>query len=201
MALKTENGLWINKSGKEIHPDLVKPLDKKRDKMVTMVVKWSLTLEKRLAQVHRKVIEKCEQFLEWQAKQYDLTAGKSGSITLADFSNTMKIKFTVPPRREFDDKLDLAKSALDAFLKEKMAGADLDIQAIVNESFNVDKKGKVDTDAILRLRELNITHPKWKAAMNLINESLQVSYAKRYVQILVKEGDQWRTLELNFSSK
>ncbi|MEX3614736.1 MAG: DUF3164 family protein, partial [Burkholderia gladioli] len=43
--------------------------------------------------------------------------------------------------------------------------------------------GKISTDRVLGLRNLNITDPKWQRAMQALSDSVSVQYSAAYVRI------------------
>ncbi|MNR12659.1 hypothetical protein D3C85_1290270 [compost metagenome] len=61
--------------------------------------------------------------------------------------------------------------------------------AIIQDAFEVDREGKVNTGRILSLRKLNIDDERWPTAMQAIADSIIVSGTKAYVRFLVKDED------------
>jgi len=107
---------------------------------------------------------------------------------------------------QFNEKLQIAKTIIDECLHKWSEGAHKNIRVLVDQAFQVDKKGKLNTSAILKLRTLNIRDKDWKRAMDLIADSIQVVGTKQYLNIRVRDIDfdgtpgKWHTVNLNFSS-
>ena len=50
-----------------------------------------------------------------------------------------------------------------------------EVQALIADAFQVDKKGKINTRRVLSLRRLKIEHPEWKQAMQAIGDAITVT--------------------------
>ena len=79
-----------------------------------------------------------------------------------------------------------ALEGLDVMLNDALYGIlfrDINMQrTLVDHAFRVDKKGKLNTGAILGLRNLKIEDARWKTAMTAISESIKVVGTCQYVR-------------------
>lgn len=57
------------------------------------------------------------------------------------------------------------------------------MQAIVNQAFDTDKEGQINTGRVLSLRRLDIKDERWLRAMNAIGEAVQVVGSKSYIRV------------------
>jgi hypothetical protein len=69
---------------------------------------------------------------------------------------------------------------------------------LVNDAFQVDKAGKINTARVLGLRRLEIHDPDWQKAMQAITESLQVTGTKQYLRFYERDANgEYQQIPLN----
>ena len=91
----------------------------------------------------------------------------------------------------FDEKLQIAKKKIDECIHEILKDVNsIDGQQLINNAFEVDKKGEVNPRKILVLRSYNITHPKWIEAMEIIAESIEIVSTKEYIRFYTRDNIQ-----------
>ena len=66
----------------------------------------------------------------------------------------------------------------------------------------VDKAGRVNREALLRLRKLQIDDPTWKRAMEALTESERVEGSKTYMRFQIRKAvDQdWETISIDLAA-
>ena len=96
----------------------------------------------------------------------------------------------------------MAKELIDQCIHEWSNGARSEIRALVNDAFQVDKEGRVNTARILSLRRLDIQDEKWLTAMQAIGESIQVAGSKTYFRVYERVGDsdQYKAIVLDIAA-
>jgi hypothetical protein len=130
----------------------------------------------------------------------NVPAQSKGGYSVSTFDRDVKIEISIQERIEFDDKISVAHEKIKQYLAEKMQGVDADLQSLINQAFET-RKGRMDVKRILSLFRLQIKHPLWLEAMELIKSSISRNDSKRYVQILKKDvNGEYRNIDLNFSS-
>ena len=82
------------------------------------------------------------------------------------------------------------------------AGSRPEIHALINNAFQVDKAGKINTGRVLGLRRLDIHDARWQDAMRAIGEAVQVVGSKSYVRVYERIGDsdQFRAIALDVAT-
>ncbi len=202
MAQKNENGDWIDARGKAIPPSYVKPIDKKKDATVESIVNEALSLEKKLKTLKAKWLHKVRAYQELIAMESGVVINGKGNITLTNFSGDKQVEFAMHDILKFDEKIQVAKAIIDNCLKRWGADANPNLVAVVNQAFEVDKQGRINIQAILKLRALNIKDEEWQKAMTIINEALNVCGTRQYLNVRIRENetDKFRTINLNMSS-
>ena len=72
---------------------------------------------------------------------------------------------------------------------------------LINDAFQVDKAGNINTKRVLGLRRLDIQDERWQQAMQAISDSLQVAGSKEYLRIYLRKGDgSYRQIKLDVAS-
>ncbi|MCK9432527.1 MAG: DUF3164 family protein [Candidatus Marinimicrobia bacterium] len=202
MAQKNENGDWIDARGKLVPPAYVAPTDRKKDATVEGVVNEALKLEKNLQNLKAKWMNKIRAYQELIAKQAGVVITGKGNITLTNFSGDKQVEFTMHDILRFDERIQIAKALIDNCLKRWGSNANPNLVVVVDQAFEIDKQGRINIQAILKLRALNIKDEEWQKAMTIINEALSVCGTRQYLNVRVRATgtDRFRTINLNMSS-
>ena len=202
MANKNEQGDWIDPKGRSVPQKYVKPLDRKRDMVVELAVREALRLEAQMEKVKSKILGRITNYIHTMETELGAPRTGKGNIVLTGFSGDKQVEFKINDVITLDEKMLAAKAIIDECLTKWSEGAHKNLRIVVDQAFQVDKRGKVDTRAILGLRALNINDKKWKHAMDLIADSITIIGTRQYLQIRVRESasDKFRAINLNFSS-
>ncbi|MFA7026113.1 MAG: DUF3164 family protein, partial [Candidatus Cloacimonadaceae bacterium] len=101
----------------------------------------------------------------------------------------------------FDERLNIAKQKIDAYLLSLVKNAGKEIVALITKAFKVDAKGNVDVKQIISLKQHKFDHPLWIEAMAIIDEALRVEATRRYIVFKQKDASgAWISITLNFSA-
>ncbi len=202
MAIKDEQGRWIDPAGQPVPPKYVRPEDKKKDALVERLHKAAMSINKRLADFRQKVLDDVEKYLSDLAEHYDVDARtKEGNKMLSNFSSNLRMEVRIAKYIEFDERLALAKEIIDDCIRKWSKGSDDKIKALVMEAFKVDKKGNIDRDRVLGLKRLNIKDRDWEKAMEIIYDSIVVVGSRAYLRFSVKgEDGRWETIPLDIAA-
>lgn len=178
-------GYWEAADGSLVPTSKVSDIDKARDKVVRGLVAEALVINGELTKFKAEALGAINTFVDQTAKQYGVTvrgaAGK-GNVTLTTFDGRMKVERKIADRITYDERLQVAKAAIDEFLGREMKGSNANIRAIVNQYFKVDKLGRVSVAEITKLRQIDIDHPDWHKAMALVTASMHISPSAVYVR-------------------
>lgn len=196
-------GNWINRNNRPIPEANVDPVAKKRDAAVTRMLAEARELEAKMRLVKEKILNEVMQYItELQAANGIKKQETKGNYTLSDYANLNQVEVSINNVVEFDERLNLAKSLIDKCLIKWTKRGNQNVRAIVNDAFDVDKKGNVNKMRIFSLMSLKINDKDWEKAMELIRSSMQVTSTKQYLNIRTRENviDKWSFVNLNFSS-
>jgi hypothetical protein len=183
------SGYMKDHRGSLIPIDLVKEIDKLRDSVVREIVSEAIKLSDVLSDFKARAMGDIETFIALSAEKYKVNyGGKKGNVSLMSFDGAYKVMIAISDRICFDERLQIAKQLIDECFKEWTSDSRVEIKALIDMAFKVDKQGKINTERILGLHRLNITHVKWQTAMAAINDSIMVSSTKEYIRIYKRDA-------------
>ncbi len=161
--------------GRLVPMDMVKEIDKIRDSLVVDLVAKAKTLQEDMIHFKETSMGEINSFVDLSAMEWDVKiGGKKGNISLLSFNGKFKAQVHIKDYLIFDEQLQIAKKLIDERLNRWTKGSRSEIRALINDAFQVDKEGRINTKRILSLRRLDIQDPQWVKAMDLITASLQV---------------------------
>jgi hypothetical protein len=183
-------GYWRDGEGRLIPENMVKPIDKARDELVRELVGKAKAASAILADFKTKAFGDIGAFVEMSGEQYGVKlGGVKGNVTLLSFDGRFKIVRQIQEHLVFDERLQAAKQLIDECIQTWTEGSRDEIKALINDAFQVNKEGKINTARVLGLKRLNISDEKWLRAMQAIADSVQVAGSKPYIRIYERIGD------------
>lgn len=196
-------GYWIDGRG-VLTPDAqVKAVDKDRDALVGEIVEKAISLNSALAKFKGSVFGDIQAHIDLAAEKYGVVkGGKKGNVTLYTYDGCYKVQRAIQERIAFDERLQVAKSLVDACLMDWTEDSRPEIRALIDEAFQVDKEGEVSTGRILRLLRLDIEDSRWQSAMEAIKDAIKIVGSKQYIRVFERVGDsdQYRPISLDLAS-
>jgi hypothetical protein len=180
----------INARGKEIPSNLVRPVDKIRDSVISNIAEQAEFLSKKLSKFKEETFLDIYNFLELSASKYDTSfGGEKGNVTLTSFDGNSKVVLNIKENIAFDERLQIAKKLIDECIKIWVEDSRDEIKILVDRAFQVDKKGQINIRRILELRQVNILDEKWQLAMVAIGEAITVTNSKEYIRVYKRIED------------
>lgn len=195
-------GYWRDAKGCLIPESMIKPIDKERDRLVRELVGKARGVSEVLARFKGEAFGDIAAFIDLSAEQYQAQlGGKKGNLTLYSFDGKYRIQRAIQDRIAFDERLQAARVLIDECLADWTEGASPELQAIVNQAFDTDKEGQINTGRVLSLRRLDIKDERWLRAMNAIGEAVQVVGSKSYIRVYerIGETDQYQPIALDIA--
>ncbi|MDH4317195.1 MAG: DUF3164 family protein [Desulfobulbaceae bacterium] len=196
-------GFRQDSMGRLVPEAMVKEIDKLRDDLVSDLVRRARDTSSALYAFKTRAFAEIESFVELSAAEYDQAyGGTKGNINLVSYDGRYKVQRAVADHFEFDERLQVAKSLIDACINDWTDETRPEVQMLINDAFQVDKKGNVSTKRIMSLRKFNIEDERWTKAMAAINDSLTVVGSRVYLRVYERiEGtDQWKQIPLDLAS-
>jgi hypothetical protein len=187
---KIPDGWMMNARGQLEPVATMRAIDLARDKLVKEIVVKAQTLNGLIAKFKTDVFGDIAAFVQLSAEEYGAkVGGTKGNVTLTTFDGRYKIVRAIAERLTFDERLQAAKALIDECITEWSQGSRPEIHVLVNDAFQVDTQGNINTGRVLSLRRLNIEDQRWKNAMTAIGEAIQVTGSKSYVRIYERVGN------------
>ena len=196
-------GYWRDGEGRLIPENMVKPIDRARDDLVRELVGKAKAASAVLADFKAKAFGDIGAFVEMSGEQYGVKlGGVKGNVTLLSFDGRFKIVRQIQEHLVFDERLQAAKQLIDECIQTWTEGSSDAIKALINDAFQVNKEGKINTARVLGLKRLNINDEKWLRAMQAIADSVQVAGSKPYIRIYERVGDtdQYQPISLDVAA-
>lgn len=196
-------GYWENAKGNLVPDSNVKPIDKLRDQLVKELCSVAEVKSSDMTQFKLKTLGDVHAFIEASVEQYGVKAGgKKGNVTLMTFDGKQKVVLQMQDRITFGEQLQAAKLLIDKCVIRWSAGSNDNIKVLVNDAFQVDKEGLINTGRVLGLLRLDIQDEDWKLAMKAIADSRQVADTKPYLRFYKRadvSGD-WKAISLDLAA-
>jgi len=196
-------GYVLDARGRLVPKEMVKPIDQLRDQTIAGLIEEAKRLQAQMVEFKTRTFTDIAAFIETSNEEYGVrVGGNKGNISLITFDGRYKIVRQIAERIQFDERLQAAKELIDECIREWTAGSSDKIRALINEAFQVDKEGNVNTGRILGLRRLAIEDPKWATAMRAIVDSIRVTGSKPYVRFYerIKETEEYRPISLDLAA-
>lgn len=179
----------------------IKPVDLLRDETVTDIAAKALRLNATMKAVKETLFSLAYDFLALSANEYEtIYGGKKGNVSLQSYDGRYKFQIAMQDKTVFDERLQIAKNLIDECISEWSTGSAVEIKALVNDAFQVDKEGKVSTYRVMGLKRHNFDHPKWLKAMQAIQDATQVTSTKEYLRVYERdEHGKYQQIALDFN--
>ncbi len=193
---------WKDANGNLVHINNIKPIDKLRSEVVTTVAGAAIELNLHIAKIKKLIFGDVLSFIDLSFEQYGAKiGGKKGNTTLYTFDGTFKIQLAISDRLQFDERIHAAKALIDECLKDWTHDSVPIIKTLINQAFNVDKEGNLNTYSILSLRRIDNDDLRWQQAMQAIGDSVQTVGSKSYIRVYSRNinGD-YEQILLDFAS-
>ncbi|MDR1316557.1 MAG: DUF3164 family protein [Spirochaetales bacterium] len=169
--------------GRQVPEHLVSDIDKLRDRTVRGIIKEALEMRQVLRDFKGRIREEIFGFVKASAGRYGKSwGGKKGNITLSTYDGRYRLVVSVDEKLVFDERLQIARELIGGCINKWSKGSRDEIRILVQDAFQVDKAGKINTARVLGLRRLEIHDEAWRKAMRAITESIQVCGNKQYLR-------------------
>lgn len=190
-----------NAAGHLVPVEQIEEIDLLRDEFVVRLVEQAKQQSETTQAFKKTIVDDFNAFLDLSAEKYGvIISEKQSNISLSSFDGKYKVLRQIAVRIEFDERLQAAKELIDRCLREWTKTADPNIRALINDAFQVDKKGQVNTQRILGLRRLKIEHPTWEKAMEAISASIEITGSCAYYRFYIRDDrGKYKQVLLDFS--
>lgn len=175
----------------------IKPIDLARDDFVREAIAKMRPVQNLLSNLKREIMADVHAFIDMSVEQYGVQRSVKGNATLYSYDGKYKISIAMQDKLHFDERIYAAKALIDECLNEWTQGSRDELKVIVQQAFDVDKEGKINTAKVLALRRLNIEHEKWQRAMKAIGDSLHTQTTREYVRFYERDDETQEYVMMN----
>ena len=170
-------GYMENAQGHLVPVAQVRPIDKARDEFVKETVAKAREVQRIIRDFKRESMSGISAFVQLSAERYGAKiGGEKGNVTLETYDRKLRLVRQVSETLAFDEGLMAAKALIDECLSDWC-----------EQAFRVNKEGRINTNAVLALRKLNISDERWMNAMQAIGDSLTVADTKPYIRVYERD--------------
>jgi len=181
-------GYWQDSQGKLIPEVNVRDIDKLRDQTVRLLFTRARDEAERLRAFKEAAMTDVTSFVQASLEQYGVrVGGEKGNVTLMSFDGKYKVVRQMQEYIIFGEQLKAAKALIDACVVRWSEGANANIRVLINDAFQVDKQGNINTGRVLGLRRLAIHDEDWQTAMQAISDSVQVASTRPYIRFYERD--------------
>ena len=189
MSQLIPEGYMENAQGHLVPIEQIKEIDLARHELVVEKIAKARGMQEELRRLKGEIMGDVEAFVALSSEKYGASVGgQKGNVTLVSFDGRYQLKRQISEHLTFDERLQTAKALIDECLKEWSEGSPGELRTLVNNAFDVDREGRINTGRILGLRKLNIDDDRWKRAMEAISDSLTVTGSKAYFRLYERDG-------------
>ena len=198
----TERKYMEDIQGRMVPVEMIKEIDLARDALVNEIVTEARATADILKVFKHQAMGDVGAFVELSAEKYGAKlGGTKGNVTLTSYDGRYRIQRTIAEHVYFDERLQAAKSLIDECIHAWSVDSRPEIKVLIDDAFQVDKQGNINTNRILSLRRLPITDARWEKAMLAIGDALQVGGSKAYLRIYERQADgSYKQLSLDLAS-
>lgn len=203
MEQKLPDGYRKNAIGHLVPVASIKPIDMARDSLVNEIVAKARAISGQIGDFKVTAFADIAAFVQLSAEQYQAKiGGTKGNVTLLSFDGRYKVQRAIAEHITFDERLQAAKALIDECITDWAQGSRPELQVLVNDAFQVDQTGKVNTARVLGLRRLEINDERWHRAMRAIGEAVQVIGSKSYIRVYERDDatGEYRAIPLDVAA-
>lgn len=181
--MQIPEGYMRDAQGALVPRDKIKPQHLLEDQMVQDLGRSALQLSEALSIFKESALGKASDFRDLLAQEYDTArGGRKGNLTFRSFDGSVEMQVAVSDQISFGPELQNAKDLIDECILEWSEGANANIRALIDQAFQVNKVGRIDTHRVLGLRRLDIKDAKWARAMDAISDAVRVHSSRTYLR-------------------
>ena len=186
---KVNEAMRQNAQGHLVPESLIKPIDLLRDEVVLKQVAKAKELQLQMQATKVQMQQEIADYLDLSASEYGVSyGGAKGNVTLTSFDGQFKVERAIGEHRIFDERIQAAKAQIDACIARWAEGSSVEIRALVDYAFRVNKQGRIDVNQVLSLRQLKIDDQEWREAMDAIADAITTVAKTEYIRLYERQS-------------
>jgi hypothetical protein len=190
-------------AGRLVPVETIKPTDLLMDETVRKIAGFARDLSAQIGRFKGHTFEDVGAYQAILSQEYGAkVGGAKGNLTLTSFDGLLKVTVQVADQFEFGPELQEAKKLIDGCLMEWASDSRVEICALVNRVFNVEKEGKINRAELFMLLRVDIPDERWQSAMTAIRDSIRVIGSKSYIRFHERDRPDgaWRPITIDLAA-
>ena len=180
---------WINSEGRKIPASMVTPADRMKHELANRLADQADVLQETIRVFKRAALDEMAAAKTLLFEQYGVkVGGPRGGFSIISFDGATKAEVSVADRFVFGPELQAAKVLIDECIESWSDGANDNLRVLVEDAFQVNKAGRIDTKRVLGLRKLQMKDAagqpdeRWGRAMEAISDAMIVDQTAIYIR-------------------
>lgn len=180
---------WINSEGRKIPASMVTPADRMKNELAYRLAEQAEVLQETIRAFKRAALDEMAAAKSLLFEQYGVkVGGPRGGFSIISFDGVTKAEVSVADRIVFGPELQAAKALIDECIESWSDGANDNLRVLVEDAFQVNKAGRIDTKRVLGLRKLQMKDidgrpdDRWGRAMDAISDAMIVDQTATYIR-------------------
>lgn len=180
---------WVNAEGRKVPDSMVTAADRMKDDLATRLCAEADAVQASLADFKRRALDEMAAAKDLLFEQYGVkVGGPRGGFSIRSYSGSCMVEVSVADRVVFGPELQAAKALIDECIESWTDGANDNLRVLVEDAFQVNKAGRINTMRVLGLRKLPMKDadgnpdPRWGRAMDAISDAMIVDQTATYIR-------------------
>lgn len=189
MTYQETDEYWLDAAGNRIRLSNISEIDQVKEDVIRRLVAGAKALQADMMAFKQTAMGEVMAAKGLIFEKYEVQlGGKKGNITLKSFDGTQEVQVAVAENVSFGPELQAAKGLIDECIEDWAEGANDNIRTLVEDAFQVNKAGRIDTGRVFGLRRLNMKDrdgnpdARWGRAMDAIADAVRVDGTVTYVR-------------------
>jgi Protein of unknown function (DUF3164) len=182
---------------------MVKPADLLMDELVRGLLTGARALSASVGTFKASTFEQVGALQALLAQQYGASVGGAkGNLQLLSIDGCQKVQVQVSDVIEFGPELQTAKTLIDECLTRWSGDSPVELKALVNRVFSVEKQGQINRAELFMLLRVEIQDEQWKRAMDAIRDSIRPIGSRTYVRFYERPAPDapWRAVSIDMAA-
>lgn len=206
MTMQQNDEHWLDAKGNKIMLSNITELDQLKDEVTRRLVAGAKSVQAAMAAFKQSALDEVMAAKGLIFEKYEVQlGGKKGNITLKSFDGTQEVQVAVAEQVSFGPELQAAKALIDECIEDWAEGANDNIRTLVEDAFQVNKAGRIDTGRVFGLRRLAMKDrdgnpdARWGRAMDAIADAVRVDGTVTYVRFYDRSAPGGGAVSLDFA--
>lgn len=181
---------YVDPEGNQIPAKHVRPYDRTRDAIANRIFNLWGAEEQRLTAIKATTNRLLDELREAAAKEAGVKlGGAKGYLQFRSFDGRIVIRFENRSKTEFDERISIVQQLIREAIEELASDAGRsgkvqELRKVADAAFKPrGKDGRLDRQRVRDIAAVQVDHPKWRKAAELIRECDKVIGHAEYVRV------------------